>query len=243
MKHPPAFQFYAGDYLSDGEVQGLTTAQEGIYIRLLCYCWREGGIPDDVAKVCLLLKRDADPSDVQIVVERMFNERSTLVQFRTQKRLEEERLKQVVFREQRVAAGVRSAIARRNKSNTRCNLVDVSLERKVNSSSSSSIDTHSLAREDSQPTEPPRGFPKSEDEAKTQAAFAGCPPEFAATHYALCVSRGYVDSKGRVVTSFRHYLSAAWAFAKDRDARDRQRPNGATKPEPKSLLVRLAEEA
>ena len=52
----PAFQFYAAEYLADENVQLLTLEQEGIYIRLLAYCWREGSIPADPVKLSRLCK-------------------------------------------------------------------------------------------------------------------------------------------------------------------------------------------
>lgn len=55
MKQPPAFQFYASDYLSSSKVQRMTLAAEGAYIRLLAYNWQDGSIPADIptlAKLC-----------------------------------------------------------------------------------------------------------------------------------------------------------------------------------------------
>ena len=45
MSKPPAFQFYADDYL--GGTQKFTDAECGLYIRLLCAQWNEGGLPND----------------------------------------------------------------------------------------------------------------------------------------------------------------------------------------------------
>jgi uncharacterized protein YdaU (DUF1376 family) len=55
MGKAPAFQFYAAEYLADENVQLLSLEQEGIYIRLLAYCWREGSIqaePEKLARLC-----------------------------------------------------------------------------------------------------------------------------------------------------------------------------------------------
>jgi len=55
MKNPPAFQFYPADYLADMQVRLLSWASRGLYIELLCYCWREGFIPSDssaIAQLC-----------------------------------------------------------------------------------------------------------------------------------------------------------------------------------------------
>jgi uncharacterized protein YdaU (DUF1376 family) len=43
---PPAFQFYAGDFLVSTTT--LSNAEVGAYIRLLCHQWVNGGIPPDL---------------------------------------------------------------------------------------------------------------------------------------------------------------------------------------------------
>ena len=51
----PAFQFYAAEYLADINVELMTIEDEGCYIRLLAFCWREGSLPndpEDLAKLC-----------------------------------------------------------------------------------------------------------------------------------------------------------------------------------------------
>jgi uncharacterized protein YdaU (DUF1376 family) len=50
----PAFQFYPADFLSDARVAIMSMEQRGIYITLLCHCWKEGSIPDDIAKLARL---------------------------------------------------------------------------------------------------------------------------------------------------------------------------------------------
>lgn len=54
MKTPPAFQFYASDYLSSSKVQRMTLEAQGAYVRLLCYSWQDGYIPADVALLARL---------------------------------------------------------------------------------------------------------------------------------------------------------------------------------------------
>lgn len=45
---PPAFQFYPADWLADANIAAMEPAEEGCYIRLLCFDWREDGLPDDM---------------------------------------------------------------------------------------------------------------------------------------------------------------------------------------------------
>jgi len=56
MNSPPAFQFYAADWLADADVTMMTLEEEGAYIRALAFCWREGSIPADEKRLSVLLK-------------------------------------------------------------------------------------------------------------------------------------------------------------------------------------------
>ena len=49
MNLPPAFQFYPNDWLSSPKISTMTPAEEGAYIRLLCYAWSnpDCSLPDD----------------------------------------------------------------------------------------------------------------------------------------------------------------------------------------------------
>jgi len=46
---PPAFQFYADDWLGSTKIALMTPAEEGAYVRLLCHAWNDPdcSIPDD----------------------------------------------------------------------------------------------------------------------------------------------------------------------------------------------------
>lgn len=43
----PAFQFYPKEFLTDGNVAGMSLQERGAYITLICLCWQEGTIPSD----------------------------------------------------------------------------------------------------------------------------------------------------------------------------------------------------
>jgi len=51
----PYFPFYVGDWLSSSAVQRMTLEEEGAYLRLLCYQWQDGHIPDDPGERARLL--------------------------------------------------------------------------------------------------------------------------------------------------------------------------------------------
>lgn len=52
----PYFPFYASDYLSDLNVQCMSLEEEGCYVRLMAYAWREKGIPSDIEELTKLCK-------------------------------------------------------------------------------------------------------------------------------------------------------------------------------------------
>lgn len=138
----PAFQFYPGDYLSDMAVSLMTAEEEGHYIRLLCYCWLEGSLPNDDVQLAKLLKLNGGSCLVPTVVKGRFtvvpNDPSKLVH----KRLEKERQKQDEWAEKSRIGGLKSGQIRKNKGVNRSNggsqMVEPPYEPKGNSSSSSS---------------------------------------------------------------------------------------------------------
>ena len=58
MSKSPAFQFYPADFLSDENVVLMSNTEVGCYIKLMCYCWREGSIPSDVNKIAKICGED-----------------------------------------------------------------------------------------------------------------------------------------------------------------------------------------
>lgn len=56
---PPAFQFYADDFLAG--VADMTQAEVGAYILLLCHQWNGGAIPTDPARAELIAKGEVSP--------------------------------------------------------------------------------------------------------------------------------------------------------------------------------------
>ena len=116
MSQPPAFQFYAADFLSDANVASMTYEERGVYITLLCYCWNEGSIPCRIADLRRLLRIDARRfAAVWPAVQRCFSESNGRL---TQIRLERERAKQAEFRLIQAEKGRASGRARSNPGST-----------------------------------------------------------------------------------------------------------------------------
>lgn len=113
MPNPPAFQFYAAEYLADEKVSLMSLEEEGAYWRAVAYCWREGSIPADSERLSRLLKGASNQT--LTVVRNCFNQMATDASRLIHPRLEMEREKQRIWREKSSAAGKASGKARRKK--------------------------------------------------------------------------------------------------------------------------------
>lgn len=106
----PAFQFYPKEFLTDGNVAGMSLQEVGAYIRLLCYCWQEGSLPTTTTRLAQMAG----------VPERAFLKFWPAVRacFQQQEerfvhpRLEKERQKQATHRQRQSDKGKASAAAR-----------------------------------------------------------------------------------------------------------------------------------
>lgn len=140
----PAFQFYPADWLSSTDIQLMTPHEEGAYIRLLAHAWLQPdcGLPDDDEALAILsrLGRGWATSGKKIRAKfniindgRLYNPRQLL-----------ERQKQEEWAAKCSEGGKKSATKRQLKSKGSSTNLDVYLQVKPNSiSSSSSIETTS----------------------------------------------------------------------------------------------------
>lgn len=101
---PPAFQFYAADFLVGTST--MTNEEVGIYIRLLCHQWDKGFVAKDKASRIVGAKIPAD------VLNKFADSNGEL----RNERLENERKKQSEYREQQSQRGKAGADARWNAS-------------------------------------------------------------------------------------------------------------------------------
>lgn len=109
----PAFQWYPADYIGSQRVQLMTLEQEGAYIRLLCYCWLHGSIPDDINLIITLLGKGATATVAEVVMK-MFksNGKDRLIH----ERLEAEKRKQLQWRLKSAQGGLAARKKRKNTS-------------------------------------------------------------------------------------------------------------------------------
>ena len=134
----PAFQFYPADFLAG--TCDLTTLEVGCYMRLLCFQWNRGSIPDQPDKLELIA--GAKVSDDVMSKFPVGDDGQ-----RRNERMESEREKQAQYRELQRVKGVKSGETRRTAVEPRLNRgstepeprpVDVRFEPNGNSSSMSS---------------------------------------------------------------------------------------------------------
>jgi uncharacterized protein YdaU (DUF1376 family) len=112
----PAFQFYPSDFIADENVVLMTNQELGCYIKLMCYCWREGSIPADVSKIAKLCGEDGSAmAQLWLAIENCFDSAIDDASRLVHPRLEEERKKQDLFKKERKSAGKKGAKTRWRK--------------------------------------------------------------------------------------------------------------------------------
>lgn len=118
MSKSPAFQFYPKDWLSSPKVQLMTPAQEGAYVRLLCYCWDSGdcSLPDDDAELAILSRLgEGWLNGGSAVVRKCFMPHPSKPGHITNTRLLEEAEKQLAWQKKSSEGGKKSAEKRAEK--------------------------------------------------------------------------------------------------------------------------------
>lgn len=176
MNKAPAFQFYPGDWLSSSEIALMTPAEEGAYIRLLCYDWAKDGIPDDDEKLARLSRlAEGWFNGGSTVVKAQFSQHPTKAGYLTNSRLQIEREKQRLWREKSKKGAQNSLKARKLKPRSKggSRVVQPGLN---SSSSSSSSDNKERERENAHANQPAAEIPTLE-EIKTYGDMHAITPE------------------------------------------------------------------
>lgn len=94
-------------------------------------------------------------------------------------------------------------------------------------------------------TEPPKGFPKTEADARAQAGVWGVDPDLAARAFTIAASRGWRDAKNVPIRSWPHYVAfcqnAERSRVAERSARNGNgKPGARGTPEPKQIQETIA---
>jgi uncharacterized protein YdaU (DUF1376 family) len=114
-ERPPAFQLYPADFLADENVVVMTNQEAGCYIKLLCYCWREGSIPSEIPKIAKLCgESSSNMAQLWTAIEMCFSSAIDNPSRLRHPRLERERKKQEQYRAERSESGTKGANARWN---------------------------------------------------------------------------------------------------------------------------------
>lgn len=159
----PAFQFYAAEFLADENVVLMSNQEVGCYIKLMAYCWREGSIPADIAKIARLCGEDSSAmAKLWLSIKQCFVLANGSHDRLTHPRLEKEREKQSEFKKERAEAGKKGAAARWSKGKEDGKAIDSAngsamAEGMANDASSSSSSS-SLEKKQRAPRFDARGF-------------------------------------------------------------------------------------
>jgi hypothetical protein len=118
MPNPPAFQFYPADFLADENVVMMSNQALGCYIKLMCYCWREGSIPADQGRIAKLCGEDSSAmAQLWLSISPCFSTAIDDPSRLVHPRLDKERQKQLEFRKERAESGLKGSAARWKKRN------------------------------------------------------------------------------------------------------------------------------
>jgi uncharacterized protein YdaU (DUF1376 family) len=137
----PAYQRYPKDYLSDALVQSMTLEEEGMYNRLMDYCWLEGELINDLDFLKSLCKGVYPTA----IVMRCFTitESGKL----RHNRLDEERESQLINSKRRSLAGLKGNAARWGIRKRKKRIIAIGSEsdRNVSQSDNPAIAEHRLS--------------------------------------------------------------------------------------------------
>ena len=142
----PAFQFYPQDFLADDKVALMSPAARGCYIVLLCHCWLHKYLPKDLDSLSNLARANARsfPQIWRSISSCFRDTEHGLVN----PRIEREREKQAIFRENKRKAG--KAGGKQTQSRRQADVQAKSTSSSSSSSSSSVSNQKDLANQNVQ---------------------------------------------------------------------------------------------
>ena len=118
----PAFQFYAGDWISDPNRMKLSLEEQGAYVLLYCHCWRGYKIPFDYEVMSRMLNcRTEKIEKIYPKIKDLFEEKKDKdgITYLYCIQAEEERKEQAKNRRKRSVAGKLGAKKRWSDENLR----------------------------------------------------------------------------------------------------------------------------
>lgn len=196
----PYMPFYVGDYLAD--TMHLNTVQHGAYVLLIFHYWRnEGPIENSDETLANITK---------LTLSGWTATRSALEKFFeiTPATWSHKRINAELDKIKRLQAAHRKGARMANKARAQR-----PAQRHAQRCISEPDSIHS--------TEPPTGFPKSEQEAADMVAVAGVPKPFAIEVYQQLVGRGYKDGAGVLISNFPAHVKSRFS-RKQSDTNERK---------------------
>ena len=221
---PPAFQFYADDFIAG--VADMTQAEVGAYIMLLAHGWNTQGLKaSDPARLKLLAKGDVSDH----VLGKFTLENGKLYN----KRQEHERQKQEVYRRKQALNGAKGG---RPKKEAKPNpSLSSGLSQTEPKKSFPSPSPSPLVERESFPEIPPM----SRKDFDAMAAMRAVPAECAEWFWNVCDSRNWTDATGQPIRKVEPLLLNAWV--KWRQATAKRNGSPAPSMPQKTLMLKILE--
>ena len=116
------FSFSPSEYLANQQIQMMSLEEEGVYIRLLSYCWQNGSVPKDPEQAARLVGKGASTTVVASVL-RMFHATQNPQEL-THFDLQQQKDRLMQWKEKSAAGGRKSAAGRKGGSTTLEAVVD-----------------------------------------------------------------------------------------------------------------------
>lgn len=219
---PPAFQFYADDFLG-GTIQ-FTDAEAGLYMRLLCVQWSSGFIPNDDHEIASYGKGETRVDRVKQKFQLCEDGNLRNV------RLERERAKQVAYRLSRSNNGKLGGRPCKAQVN------HMLLKTKAQESSPSPSPSPDPKIKEKDTRTPPSTFHRrpTEEEIKLVCGKIGLPEADAVWFWNKCEGNGWTNG-GRPIRSPAHTIAAWKAAGYMPSQKPVQGPNGYFGPKKKSI--------
>ncbi|MCX6872126.1 MAG: LysM peptidoglycan-binding domain-containing protein [Verrucomicrobia bacterium] len=116
------FSFSPSEYLANQQIQMMSLEEEGVYIRLLSYCWQNGSVPRDPEQAARLVGKGASTTVVASVL-RLFQATQNPQEL-NHLDLQQQKDRLTQWKEKSAAGGRKSAASRKGGSTTLETVVD-----------------------------------------------------------------------------------------------------------------------
>lgn len=233
----PAFQFYPSDFLSDKNTMLMSAEEIGMYMLLMCVCWKEGSLPDDMEEMAVLSR--ANSTDF----EESWNKRISKCFVREgdewiHPRLEKERRKQHKYRQKKVEAGKKGARKRWENTDSEPKMADDSSAKNKNGTANGSPmanDSSSSSTSTSESNTRTHAKPPDKEEVVKYFDEKGYSKSLAEKFYSYYQEpmedrngRVWKDQNGKTVKSWKQKAIAVWMNDDEKEKPEKSpfRPDG-----------------